>query len=219
MKFECGDLDRALAVSDLMPEAREHLKTCANCRREYRLWTDISDSAKELHEEWETPDLWTSIRARLDAEPKPHAQRSWWMRGRMFAIAAGLVLVAGASIVWFEYQRTAAPQPSNTAQIGDTSSRAFLTEQALSEVERTEAAYRESIDHLSRLAEPALRESPRPLAEAYREKLATLDAAITETRANLANNRFNSNVQMELANLYRQKQEALKELLTRDAKN
>jgi len=28
MKFECGDLERALAVSDLMPQAREHLKTC-----------------------------------------------------------------------------------------------------------------------------------------------------------------------------------------------
>ena len=32
MKFECGDLERALAISELMPEAREHLKVCAACR-------------------------------------------------------------------------------------------------------------------------------------------------------------------------------------------
>jgi hypothetical protein len=46
-----------------------------------------------------------------------------------------------------------------------------------------------------------------------------LDEAIAETRANLDQNRFNVRLQMELANLYREKQEALKELLTRDQKN
>src|SRR5271170_925557 len=68
MKFECGDLERALAVPELMAEAREHLKECAACRREYRLWTEISSVAKELHEEWESPDLWPNIRQTLEAQ-------------------------------------------------------------------------------------------------------------------------------------------------------
>ena len=46
MKFECGDLERALANPDLMPEAKEHLKACAACRQEYRLWTDVSAAAR-----------------------------------------------------------------------------------------------------------------------------------------------------------------------------
>jgi len=67
MKFECGDLERALAVPELMAEAREHLKTCASCRNEYRLWSDISSAARELHEEWDSPALWPNIRQALEA--------------------------------------------------------------------------------------------------------------------------------------------------------
>ncbi len=68
MKFECGDLDRALRNPELMPEAREHLKVCPVCRREYQLWADISSTARELHSEWETPALWNNIKAQLAAE-------------------------------------------------------------------------------------------------------------------------------------------------------
>ncbi len=63
MKFECGDLERVLAVSERalsesMPEAREHLRQCAACRREYRLWNEISTVGRELHAEWDSPELW-----------------------------------------------------------------------------------------------------------------------------------------------------------------
>ena len=83
MKFECGDLERALANPDLMPEAREHLKTCAVCRQEYRLWMDISSAAKELHEDWESKDLWPRIQERLEAERRASVSR-WkdWDFGR-----------------------------------------------------------------------------------------------------------------------------------------
>ena len=96
MKFECGDLERALAVSDLMPEAREHLKGCPACRREYRLWTEISDTARALHEDWESPALWSKIEASLAAEPK--ATTPWWRQPRLWAIAASLVCVAAIGL-------------------------------------------------------------------------------------------------------------------------
>ena len=67
MKFECGDLERALAVSDLMPEAKEHLRSCPVCRGEYRLWQDISSAGRDLHEEWESPNRYgLAIRQALE---------------------------------------------------------------------------------------------------------------------------------------------------------
>src|SRR5690349_16352273 len=118
MKFECGDLDRALAVPELMNEAREHLKECAACRRELRLWNEISDSAKQLHEEWETPELWPRIRQDLAAQPRPHAKR--WGDWRVWALAATVVL---ASFLLFWLNR-ARPAESASARNRD-----FLTDQ------------------------------------------------------------------------------------------
>ena len=71
MKFECGDLERALGTPDLMPDALAHAKTCPACRRELRLWNEISRTASQLHEEWDSPGLWPRIREALQAEPRP----------------------------------------------------------------------------------------------------------------------------------------------------
>ncbi len=220
MKFECGDLERALAVSDLMPEAREHLKGCAACRREYRLWTDISATAKELHQDWETPELWQEIRKKLQAEPKLKEKPVWWKEWKAWTLAAMIVVAAGLLIVWNWRQAATGSKGAESARaLPISGDRDFLTDQALREVEKTEAAYRQSIDKLSRLAEPELQHPATAVAVNYREKLLTLDSAISETRANLDQNRFNVRLQTELADLYREKQQTLKELLTRDQKN
>jgi len=217
MKFECGDLDRALGMPELMPEAREHLKQCAVCRREYRVWTEISTAAKELHEEWESPELWPRIQRAIEAEPKP--KPVWWKEWKMWAIAA-VALIAISVAVWRPWQKAGTPASlAGNPVVLNAGNRDFLTEQALKEVERTENAYRQSIDKLSQLAEPKLQGSASAVAVNYREKLEMLDSAIAETRANLDQNRFNVRLQTELANLYREKQDTLKELLTRDQKN
>jgi hypothetical protein len=221
MKFECGDLERALAVSELMPEAREHLKHCAECRREYRVWNEVSTAAKGLHEEWESPLLWPAIRRSLEAEEKLKPRPLWGGRWKAWcALAAGVLLVAGL-LVWTrvsgagaEKRASIAAQSNPLASGGD-----FLTEQALAEVERTETAYRQSIERLSKLAEPRLQKPVSPVAVTCREKLLMLDAAISETRSNLDQNRFNVRLRMDLAALYREKQQALKELLTGEQKN
>ncbi|MGA8027840.1 MAG: hypothetical protein WB992_11900, partial [Bryobacteraceae bacterium] len=69
------------------------------------------------------------------------------------------------------------------------------------------------------LAGPKLENPVSALTVDYKEKLLMLDSAISETRANLDQNRFNVRLQTELADLYREKQQTLKELLTRDEKN
>jgi hypothetical protein len=218
MKFECGDLERALAVSDLMPEAREHLKTCAACRREYRLWNEISSSARELHTDWESADLWPRIRQTIEAEPKP--VNPWWKQPRLWSVAAA-VAIAVILPVQFLLHRGKPPE-APTAQPGmaiANGNRDFLTDQALREVEKNEAAYRQSIDKLSRLAQPELEHASSGAAVSAREKLMLIDSAIADTRSNIASNRFNVRLQNTLADLYRQKQQTLQELLSRDRKN
>jgi hypothetical protein len=219
MKFECGDLDRALATPELMPEAREHLKQCAACRREYRVWTEISTVAKELHEEWDSPELWPRIQGVLAAEPKRN-KPVWWKEWKTWAIAAVALLGISAAVIrpW-DFGKQPAAQTGASLTPFTSKDQSFLTEQALKEVERTEAAYRQSIDNLSKLAQPKLQNPVSAVAVNSREKLVMLDSAIAETRANLDQNRFNVSLQTELANLYREKQQTLKELITRDQKN
>ena len=70
MTFDCKDLERALAVPELLPDAREHAKVCDACRRELWLWSEMSAVAPGLREEWETPDLWPKIRQTLAAQQR-----------------------------------------------------------------------------------------------------------------------------------------------------
>lgn len=211
MKFECGDLDKALAHPDsLMAEAREHVKTCAKCRQELRVWNEISDSARELHHDWQTPDLWPRIQRAIEAQEKPSAP--WWKDWRLnFAIAAALIFTVLAPVLIHRYQPAKA--------IHNQQSDDFLTEQALLEVEKNEAVYRKSIDQLAHLAQAKLQNSSSPQSVNAEEKLLMLDAAIADTRNNIAVNRFNLQLQTTLSDLYREKQETLKELLTSDQTN
>jgi len=217
MKFECGDLERALANSDLFPEAREHLKTCAVCRREYRLWNEISSVGRELHEEWDTPALWPSIRQAIEAERNP--ERIWWKQWKTWAAAAALAIAIVVPVGLWRHSVATTPPARTPAATMQTPTPDFLTEQALREVEKSEAAYRQSIAKLSQLAAPKLSAPSSPEVANEKERLALLDSAIAETRASVTSNRFNIRLQTALADLYRQKQETLRDLLSHDAKN
>jgi hypothetical protein len=212
MTFDCKDLERALAVPELLPDAREHAKVCDACRRELWLWSEMSAVAPGLREEWETPELWPKIRQTLVAQQKaakPHGlggRLGWRGDWRLMAIAAALAIAVAVFLV--KYSRPA-PVP---AALQDS---AFLTEQTLKEVEKTEAAYRASIDKLSRLAEPKLNASENPVAIADREKLLVLDSEIANVRSTVSHNRFNAQLRADLAVLYRDKQDTLKEILQR----
>lgn len=209
MKFECGDLERAFAVPELMQEAREHLRHCAACRAEYRLWNEISSVSKELHEEWETPQLWPAIKKAIEAEAPKRSSR--WSDWKLWTFAA-CTAAAFAVLIWINYgpQRAAEQRADN---------RDFLTEQALQDVERSEQAYRKSIDRLYQLAQPELTNAASARAVNYREELMVLDDAISDVRDNLDRNRFNASLQAQLATLYQQKQHALEELVKHGQKH
>lgn len=213
MTFDCKDLERALSIPELLPDAREHAKVCDACRRELWLWSEMSTVAPGLREEWETPELWPKIRQTLVAHQKaakPHGlggRLGWGGDWRMLAGIAAVLAIA-VSVFVVTYSRPAAAPA--VRQDSD-----FLTEQTLKEVEKTEAAYRASIDKLSRLVQPKLSASENPVAIADREKLMGLDSEISNVRATVAHNKFNAQLQTDLASLYRDKQDTLKEILQR----
>jgi hypothetical protein len=199
MIFQCDDLERALRSPELMPDALAHAKHCQRCREELYLWNEISRIAPQLHHEWESPSLWPRIRADLEATPAGRPARFWrWSLSAAAVVAMALAL-------------------SHPWSGGKPQSRQFLTDDALRDVERAEAAYARSIERLTEVAGPGLEQSSTPLAAAYREKLVVLDSAITDLKANVAGNQYNVYLQNQLASLYREKQKTLQEWLE-DAK-
>ena len=192
MILQCGDLERALRTPELMPDMRAHAENCLACAEALHWWNEISRVAPELRQEWESPFLWQRIEANLSAEP-PRRRPAWW------AIGAAAVMLLGITTLLL------------VRRPGPALDRELLTEQTLSDVEKAEAAYSASIAKLAALAAKDLEQSTSPLASAYREKLALLDAAIAEAKANVERNRFNTYLRTELASLYQEKQKTLQE--------
>jgi len=203
MIFQCGDLERALRTPELMPDARVHAEQCEQCREQLYLWKEISRLAPELHEEWESAQLWPRIRESLAAEPERRPkQRPWWV----LAVAATVALAALLTMPLVTPRQT--PRPASPELLSDA---------ALEEVQRAEAAYARSIDRLAAVAGPELERSPSPLAAAYREKLKLLDSDIAELKSAASHNRYNAYLRTELASLYGEKTKTLQEWMN-DAK-
>jgi len=199
MKFGCADLDRVLRDGDAagMAAAIEHARSCASCREDLAWWQSISEQATALRKEWDTPGLWPRIAKSIEAERR-RPVRSW----QYWAIAAAVAFILMPS-AWLLLRS----KPDASRE------RALLTEQALQEAEAAETAYVKSIDKLARLAEQKLAADTSPLAASYREKLLVIDSAINEIKAQSGSNRLNAHLRNELAALYRDKQQTLKEIL------
>lgn len=225
MSFDCSRLEEALREEDseLLAAAREHAAGCEACRSELESWhfftATLSSTAKDLKHEWESPDLWARIDAALPL--RPQAQRRVLGDWRLFATAAAVLLMTVSS-VWLAVRPAGRQQPAQAFRQAppeilkatlEHPSRQFLTEQALEEVQRSEAEYVRSLNRLAKLAAPALDAQPSQLMASYREKLTLLDAAIADLRDNRAHNKLNASLNTELLSLYQEKQRTLQEVI------
>jgi hypothetical protein len=114
--MQCKELEAVLEsedLTDLSPEAREHLARCPGCKDLIADLTAILAAAKRLPAEVTPPDrIWLSVRTQLQAEgiiqqPEPViAAAPWWQnfaeffRPRVLAtVATALLVLAGSAYV------------------------------------------------------------------------------------------------------------------------
>jgi len=212
--FTCRDLDDALREQEpsALEAARAHATTCSECRATLALWDEIAAAAPQLRKAWPSPDLWPRIQRALAREVRHREARP----RRLTRLPARLSLAAAAALVMAAAAWLSLHGPGRPAGDDATAGGRFLTEQALRDVERSEAEYVASIDRLATLAEPRVRQTDSPLLARYREKLRLLDAAIATCRAELDRNRFSAHLRRELLSIYQEKQRTLQQLMEQE---
>ncbi|HXN23025.1 MAG TPA: hypothetical protein VOA41_09835 [Candidatus Dormibacteraeota bacterium] len=208
MIVECQNRNRILRDAEPLELAalETHASTCVACARELTAWSAISAAAREMQKSWESPALWPRIEKALAQQMNEsrHFARRWRLRffagPWQMAIAVAFLAVLTTSVAWLVLHRGETPIQQDSR---------LLTDSALHEVERTEAAYMKAIGKLAGQARPRLENPASPLVASYREKLVVIDAAITELRANIEQNHSNTHLRLELAAMYREKKETL----------
>ena len=216
MKADCRDLEKALAGENpvLAAAFEVHALGCAACGRELSEWRRISEAAASLRRAWESPELLPrirqalaeeSVRAATDTDASPRRRFVWVPAA---SIAALFVL---ATVGLWVFRNGGGREP--LTDHFRTTKAPLLTDQAIDEVDAAERVYLSSIENLSRLAEPALSGATSPVMANYREKLVVLDAAITELKASIEQNRGNTHLRRELLAVYQEKQRTLQSLM------
>ena len=183
---------------------------------------EISSAAPSLRKSWDSPRLWPRISGALALETAKRqapalAERVGFFEDLFGSLAAnwrpalaGVVLFGLATAGLFVFRGSGGRDPYT--DIGSKKA-PLLTEQAAGEVDAAEAAYVASIEKLSQLAGPQLAGATSPILVNNREKLALLDSAISDLKANIEQNRFNTHLREELLAVYREKQRTLQDIL------
>ena len=214
MKATCADLERALAGGDpeILTAFEAHAQGCARCAAELAGWRRIAAAAPSLRKTWDSPQLWPAIHQKLAEESQASVARRApraWLRWLPAAAMAALFGIAAAGLLVFRNSGGRDPLVAHW----ETTKDPIRADTAANEVEAAEKSYVDSIDKLSRLAEPRLLAASTPLELNYRERLAVLDSAIAELRASIEQNRYNTHLRRELLAAYREKQKTLQELM------
>lgn len=226
MNVKCEQFEEILERQDAQELAAlaAHARECEACALQLRLEREISAAAPGLRKEWNSAGLWPRIERAIEAENEKSKLLAWpsfashqtWR----LAAAAAVLFVVTASAAWIALrpQGQSAPEANLPAAVVIDENQRLLNEKAMVEVEKAEAAYKESIERLAALAEPKLKGADSALAASYREKLIVLDAAISELRAQADGNRFNAHLQRELLEMYQAKQQTLKQLVQEEVR-
>jgi len=218
MNVNCREFEKLLGegIRELPSSVSAHLRECPACAKEWETWQEIAEAAPALRKQWESPELWPRIRQSLEAEAENAGRRRWWHAGPVHLLSphwqvatAALVLVLSGLGGWLMLR------PSRPASVEE--GRRLLTEQALEDIERSEGAYLKSIDKLSQLAAPKVRDPESAILSSYREKLLLIDSAIGELRNQVERNRFNAHLRRELLLIYQEKQHTLEDILKDEA--
>ena len=172
----------------------------------------LSAAARSLHEEWDSPNLWPDIAARLRDDARVSSPRRPWYAtsaGMWRLAAAAAVLITLSSATWITWTRI---EPKKTTPDVAATDERLLTDDKVKEIERAEAQYVHAIDELTKLAKPKLEKADSPLIVNLRERLMTIDAAIDECRMEIDRNRFNAHLREQLLWIYQEKRRTLEQV-------
>jgi len=181
----------------------------------------LSRAARSLHQEWDSPHLWPRIAAALRGDAAPSetvrgeaaaTRHGWWHLsiGPAWQLAAAaIVLLAVSAATWIVWRGLPSKQPAGDIAAADER---LLTEEAVAQIERSEAQYVRAIDDLTRLAKPKLDMPDSPLIANLRERLMTIDSAIDEYRKEIDKNRFNAHLRQQLLWIYQEKRRTLEQV-------
>jgi len=173
----------------------------------------LSRAARSLHEEWDSPHLWPRIAAAIGSDAAPSStRRGWWHLsiGPAWQLAAAaMVLLAVSTGTWFVWRALPTKPPTSDRAVVDER---LLTDEAMTQIERSEAQYVRAIDELTRLTKPKLDMPDSPLVVNLRERLMTIDAAIDEYRKEIDKNRFNAHLRQQLLWIYQEKRRTLEQV-------
>jgi hypothetical protein len=157
------------------------------------------------------PYLWARIERALSEQAARKTRRKGWLSllpsiplGWQTVVAGAFVLVLTISAGWMIVHR---PTPKVE------SDKSLLKSAALKNVENAEAAYVQAIDKLAEETRPQLLNPATPLLWNYQEKLAVLDSAIADLRAQAGLNPSNAQLRNQLLAMYQEKQRTLEEVL------
>jgi hypothetical protein len=216
MNITCQERDRIFL--DGTPEewaALElHAAGCHECTEELHAWKNLSIAATEMRKEPDSPQLWSRIEASLSERAGQGKRDSVWQRlsnwtplsvGWQTALAAAMVLALAISGGYVYTTRDTIRRGSDSASL--------LKSSALREVENSERAYEQAIEHLETEAKPQLQSGDSPLVASYREKLMVLDGAIDELRMQAGENPSNAHLRRQLLAMYQEKQQTLQDVL------
>src|SRR5262249_10931104 len=147
-----------------------------------------------------------SERARAADEPSVLPVRWRWVPAASIA-----ALFAIAAVGLFVFRNSGGRDP--LSEHWRTTKAPILTDQPVGERDAAGKKYLESIENLSKLAEPALAGATSPVLANYREKLVVLDAAIAELKSSIEQNQGNTHLRRELLAVYQEKQRTLQDLM------
>jgi hypothetical protein len=204
-----SDLADGELGSEHRASALAHVEACPQCRRELEAIRSIkADLAALPKEQAPARDLWPGIRGRLEASARSKVDLRAaevipvGTRRRLvpLAVAAGLVLVAGASILFS--QRTAHRATPERAHRGET--------HAL-EIAPGEKEYGRALEELRRDFDQRRSELRPETVEVVEQNLRLIDQAIVRTREALATDPGSPDLTLLLSSAYEMEIELLRQ--------
>jgi anti-sigma factor RsiW len=202
-------------------ELELHLESCDDCRALVGDLREIGRASESLADTPAPAHVWPQIAARLQQEGRVHsaAGASWYRNTTMLAIAAGLVLVVGASLFLLRPRDAAPPTPTQAAAPTAAPQTAAADPNPagnadpagiVQSLEQTDASLQKAVEQLTQLNDTL---DPQTKADIQKNVL-VVTQAVADTRARLTANPQDAAAQQSFYETLRQKIQFLQNTIT-----